>query len=113
VVRRERRDRPNGGSRCQSLRRSDQLRHRQGLFLLQGSRNRPLTSPRVGRPIPARSKLATGWQRHSVRGFLAGVVRKRLNLKLSSKKVDGNRVYQIASGDSGKPTSHQSKRRSR
>jgi hypothetical protein len=33
-----------------------------------------------------------------VRGFLAGVVRKRLKLKLTSKKVDGNRIYQIASG---------------
>ena len=37
-----------------------------------------------------------------MRGFLAGVVRKRLKLKLGSKKVDGQRVYQIASGDSGK-----------
>jgi Protein of unknown function (DUF3489) len=44
---------------------------------------------------------ATGWQPHSVRGFLAGVVRQRLQLKLVSKKVDGNRIYQIASGDSG------------
>ncbi len=38
---------------------------------------------------------ATGWQQHSVRGFLAGVVRKRLKLKLTSKKVDDHRVYQI------------------
>ena len=43
---------------------------------------------------------ATGWQQHSVRGFLAGVVRKRLKLKLDSKKVDSNRVYQIAGGAS-------------
>src|SRR4051812_28232121 len=39
---------------------------------------------------------ATGWQQHSVRGFLAGVVRKRLKLKLASKKVDGERIYQIS-----------------
>jgi hypothetical protein len=44
---------------------------------------------------------ATGWQPHSVRRFLAGVVRQRLKLKLISKKVDGNRIYQITSGDSG------------
>jgi Protein of unknown function (DUF3489) len=69
-----------------------------------------LQSP-AGATIAAMVK-ATGWQRHSVRGFLAGVVRKRLKLKLSSNKVDGNRIYQIASGDSGKPTSRQPKRRS-
>jgi hypothetical protein len=44
---------------------------------------------------------ATGWQPHSVRGFLAGVIRKRLKLKLGSKKVDGDRVYQITSGGAG------------
>ena len=38
---------------------------------------------------------ATGWQQHSIRGFLAGVVRKRLRLKLRSEKVDGNRVYRV------------------
>ena len=54
---------------------------------------------------------ATGWRPHSVRGFLAGVVRKRLKFKFGSKKVDGNRVYQIASGDGGKPTSRQPQRR--
>ncbi len=52
-----------------------------------------------------------GWQSHSVRGFLAGVVRKRLKLKLGSKKVEGNRVYQIVSRDSGQPSSRQPQRR--
>jgi hypothetical protein len=41
---------------------------------------------------------ATGWQQHSVRGFFAGVVRKKLHLNLSSKKVDGKRVYRIVGG---------------
>jgi len=44
---------------------------------------------------------ATGWQQHSVRGFLAGVVRKRLKLKLTSKKANGNRIYRIECGDRG------------
>jgi Protein of unknown function (DUF3489) len=59
-----------------------------------------LQSP-TGATIAAIMK-ATGWQQHSVRGFLAGVVRKRLRLELASKKVNGHRVYQIASGDSTK-----------
>ena len=43
----------------------------------------------------------TGWQQHSVRGFLAGVVRKRLKLNLTSDKVDGGRVYRITDGNDG------------
>ncbi len=39
---------------------------------------------------------ATGWQQHSVRGFFAGVVRKKLGLNLNSEKVDGERICQIA-----------------
>lgn len=38
---------------------------------------------------------ATHWQQHSVRGFFAGVVRKRLALDLRSEKGDGDRVYRI------------------
>jgi hypothetical protein len=55
---------------------------------------------------------ATGWQQHSVRGFLTGVVRKRLKLKLGSNKVDGTRVYLVATGDSGTPGVRRSKRQS-
>ena len=53
----------------------------------------------------------TGWQQHSVRGFLVGVVRKKLKLKLNSKKIDGSRVYRVDGADSAKPSSGQSKRR--
>jgi Protein of unknown function (DUF3489) len=38
---------------------------------------------------------ATEWQQHSVRGFLAGVVRKKLGLNLVSEKTDKGRIYRI------------------
>jgi hypothetical protein len=44
---------------------------------------------------------ATGWQQHSVRGFFAGVVRKKLGLNLTSKKTETGRIYRIGAG---KPT---------
>ena len=69
-----------------------------------------LQSP-TGMTIAAMMK-ETGWQQHSVRGFLAGVVRKKLKLKLNSKKIDGSRVYRVDGADSAKPRARQSKRRS-
>ena len=45
---------------------------------------------------------ATGWQQHSVRGFLAGVVRKKLSLNLVSEAGENGRVYRIK-GDAPRP----------
>ena len=52
---------------------------------------------------------ATHWQQHSVRGFFAGVVRRKLGLDLRSEKVDGDRAYRIV--PSGGSRSHLSRRR--
>lgn len=48
-----------------------------------------------GVTIPAIIKK-TGWQQHTVRGFFAAIVRKRLGLTLASEKTEGSvRVYRI------------------
>jgi hypothetical protein len=47
-----------------------------------------------GATIEAMARAAK-WQPHSVRGFLAGVVRKKLGLNLISADSENGRVYRI------------------
>lgn len=39
---------------------------------------------------------ATGWQRHSIRGMMSGVLKKRLGLSITSEKEERGRIYRIA-----------------
>ena len=56
----------------------------------------------------AKVMQATGWQRHSVHGFFAGIVRKKLGLSLVSEISGEERVYRIGKG---KPEINASKRK--
>jgi Protein of unknown function (DUF3489) len=54
----------------------------------------------------------THWQQHSIRGFFAGVVRKKLGLDLKSDKVDGSdRVYRIVHRGGARSDSRRSRHR--
>src|SRR4051812_26115422 len=52
---------------------------------------------------------ATAWQQHSVRGFLAGVVRKKLGLNLVSEQTDKGRIYRIKDGKASSAAAERSK----
>jgi Protein of unknown function (DUF3489) len=50
-----------------------------------------------GATLPQLQK-ATGWQAHSVRGFLSGTLKKKMGLRVhSAKQPDGARSYRVRS----------------
>ena len=49
---------------------------------------------------------ATDWQQHSVRGFLAGIVRRKLGLNLVSEQTDKGRIYRIKDGKATSAADH-------
>jgi Protein of unknown function (DUF3489) len=80
-------------SRSKAKRAKPVVHHNTGATSKQAAVLALLSRPQ-GATIAAMIK-ATGWQSHSVRGFLAGVVRKKLSLTLDSEKTDGERVYRV------------------
>ena len=47
----------------------------------------------------AEIQKATGWQAHSVRGFISGTLGRKMGLSVeSSRREDGQRVYRLAGG---------------
>jgi hypothetical protein len=85
------------------------------------TRSAPVSSKSAGRPDTKHARIiamlrtpagttiaaimtATEWQQHSVRGFLAGVVRKKLGLNLVSEQIDKGRIYRIKDGKASSTT---------
>ena len=51
----------------------------------------------AGASLPELTK-ATGWQAHSIRGFLSGVVKKKMGLRVHSiSRENGARAYRLRS----------------
>jgi hypothetical protein len=102
VERPKRQRRPNvekGGAKRRTLRESA-VRTRSRTKLATGKQTKQQTFLLLSRPEGATVEVlqvATGWHQHSVRGFLAGAVKKKLGLTLLSEKPDaGPRRYCIA-----------------
>lgn len=77
--------RPKADSKSQTLSKSDQF-----TALLKKPKGVSI----------AELMKATGWQSHSVRGFLAGTL-KRKGISVESEKVKDERRYHISAGTAG------------
>jgi hypothetical protein len=87
---------PSANSRKELVEIRDKLRAGQEeARVTKHDRVLELLSQRHGANIPEMME-ATGWQQHSVRGFLAGTVKKKLGFPLNSSKEEGElRRYRI------------------
>jgi len=86
------RDKPNDAHRAGETSAPTDTKKATMLALL----NRP-----EGATIAAMQK-ATGWQPHSVRGFLSGHVRKKLGMSLRSEAAEAGRVYRLVANGGAK-----------
>ncbi|MDP3176110.1 MAG: DUF3489 domain-containing protein [Phenylobacterium sp.] len=43
-------------------------------------------------------QAATGWQAHSVRGAIAGSIKKKLGFIVTSEKIEAGRIYRASKG---------------
>jgi hypothetical protein len=96
--------RPRAKSPKRSKNKSNVTRSpREGGGVTKQDRVLGLLRTKRGTTIAAISK-ATGWQPHSVRGFLAGVVKKKLRLTITSEKVKSGRIYRIVGAKPSAPS---------
>jgi hypothetical protein len=86
--------RPRAASVSSKAAMPTETKHARIIAMLRSSAGATITS----------MMTATDWQQHSVRGFLAGIVRKKLGLNLVSEQTDKGRVYRIKDGKSSGTT---------